>query len=117
MQVVVCHTLTKPTGGNHERNERHENDGREQEAPRAWLFFSNSGVGPKRIILSLVSRIGFRTTILSAVAADTNPTRQRGSQIITSLALRVSMESAIFDRGQYNSFFLRGARRVFGAEA
>src|SRR5665213_3036533 len=39
------------------------------------------------------------TDILAAVADDTNPKRQRGSQLLTSLALRVSMESAIFNRG------------------
>ncbi|HZL28532.1 MAG TPA: hypothetical protein VFC39_18560, partial [Acidobacteriaceae bacterium] len=40
--------------------------------------------------------------IPAEVVDATNPKRQRGSQLITSLALRVSMECATFYRGQYS---------------
>jgi hypothetical protein len=42
----------------------------------------------------------------AAISDDTNPMRSRGRQLITSLALRVSMECATIGRGGYISVFL-----------
>ena len=39
--------------------------------------------------------------ILLAVETDTNPKRKRGTQVIPSLTLRVSVKCLIFDREQY----------------
>jgi hypothetical protein len=38
--------------------------------------------------------------VLLAVATDTNPKRQRGRQVVTSLALRVNMDCDNFNREQ-----------------
>ena len=70
--------------------------------PRGYLFgFSYQWLTPRAKIYRPCRGYPRMRNILAAVAYDTNPKRQQGSQLITSLALRVSMESVIFDRGQH----------------
>ena len=45
--------------------------------------------------------VGFSGFILHAAKNDTNPKRKRGPQLVTSFALRVSMNRLISGRGKY----------------
>jgi hypothetical protein len=64
-----------------------------QKLPKVWLSMTSANYSrPRR-------GLGVKRPVLAAVADDTNPKRQREHPLITSLALRVSMECVFIGRG------------------